>query len=53
MTGFLDMGKYAPFIWGAYGFALLTILAMIGASLLSARSHRRALERLELSRSKP
>ena len=46
----LDAGKYAAFIWPAYGVTALGFAWMIGATLLRARRWRREVERLEKAR---
>ena len=40
----LDVGKYAGFVWPAYGLSALALLAMLADSLLRARRWRRAAE---------
>jgi heme exporter protein CcmD len=40
-------GKYAAFVWGAYGASLLAFAWMVVDTLLRARLARRALQRLE------
>ncbi len=40
----LDVGRYAVFIWPAYGISALTLLALLVDSLLRARRWRRAAE---------
>jgi heme exporter protein CcmD len=40
-------GKYAAFIWGAYGASALAMAWMVVDTLARARAARRALERLE------
>jgi heme exporter protein D len=42
-----DAGKYAPFVWPAYGVTVLVFVVMIAATLLRARRWRREVERLE------
>ena len=37
-----DAGKYALFVWSAYGLSGLVILVMVADSLLRARRWRRA-----------
>lgn len=46
----LDAGKYAAFIWPAYGVTALGFIWMIAATLLRARRWRREVERLEKAR---
>lgn len=43
MASFLDMGKYAAFVWPAYGVSALGIAAAI---ILSLRAYGRAKTRL-------
>jgi heme exporter protein D len=45
-----DVGKYAAFIWPAYGVTVLGFAWMIAATLLRARRWRREAERLEKAR---
>jgi heme exporter protein CcmD len=40
-------GKYAAFIWGAYGVSGLVLAWMVVDTLVRSRAARRALERLE------
>jgi len=40
-----DAGKYAPFVWGAYGLSAVVIIAMVIDSLLRARRWRRAAQK--------
>jgi heme exporter protein CcmD len=40
-------GKYAAFVWGAYGASGLALAWMVIDTLARARSARRTLERLE------
>ena len=42
-----DAGKYAVFVWPAYGLTALVIVAMVTDSLARARRWRRAAERRE------
>ena len=46
-------GKYAAFIWGAYGASALAFAWMIIDTLVRARSARRAVERLERPENTP
>jgi heme exporter protein D len=46
----LDAGKYAAFIWPAYGVTAAGFAWMIGATLARARKWRREVERLEALR---
>jgi heme exporter protein D len=50
MTEFLAMGGYAPYVWTAYGAALVVLVALTVATLARRRSSRRSLEALELLR---
>lgn len=43
----LDAGKYALFIWPAYGITALVLGWMIVSSLASSRRWKREVERLE------
>jgi heme exporter protein D len=43
----LDTGKYALYIWPAYGITLLVFIAMIWASLGYSRRWRRRAEELK------
>ena len=43
----LDAGKYAFFVWTAYGASALVIAAMIADTLMRARRWRREAERLQ------
>lgn len=48
MTGLdLDMGRYAAFVWPAFGLSLLVIGALVADTLARARRWRREAERLE------
>ncbi len=38
----LDVGRYAVFIWPAYGVSALTLIALVVDSLLRAARWRRA-----------
>jgi len=42
-----DTGKYAFYVWGAYGITAVVVGWMIASSLLSARKWRREAERLQ------
>jgi heme exporter protein D len=42
-----DAGKYALFVWPAYGVTALTFVVLIADSVLRARRWRRAVERLQ------
>jgi heme exporter protein D len=41
----LDVGRYAAFIWPAYGVSALVLIALTVDSLLRARRWRKAAER--------
>jgi len=43
----LDMGRYAAFVWPAFGLSLLVIGALVADTLARARRWRREAERLE------
>lgn len=43
----LDFGKYAPFIWGAYGITALVFAVMIVSSLRFSSHWRRRAEDLK------
>ena len=43
MSGMLDMGGYAAFVWPAYA---VSILLLGGAAVLTVRAYRRARARL-------
>jgi heme exporter protein D len=43
----LDMGKYAAFVWPAWGIAALTLAALAARALLAARRWSAELKRLE------
>lgn len=43
-------GKYAAFVWPAYGLTALVFVLMVGGSILRARHWRRAAARLEADR---
>jgi len=48
MTGLVALsGKYAAFIWGAYGVSSLALAWMVVDTLVRGRAAKRALERLE------
>jgi heme exporter protein D len=53
MSGFLDMGGYAAYVWPAYGLAAAVLVGMLAASLASWRSRRALLDRLEAARARP
>ncbi len=43
----LDMGKYAVFVWGAYGASVIAIGALILMSLRANATRRKQLEGLQ------
>jgi heme exporter protein D len=47
----LDAGKYALFIWPAYGLTALVFVAMIGLTLARSRKWRRRAEALRKAES--
>ena len=47
IKAYFEMGGYGGYIWAAYGFAALVLIALIVTSLASARRRRRELEQLE------
>lgn len=47
----LDAGKYAAFVWPAYGITLVVFLGMIVASLAFSRRWRRRVEELQAAES--
>ena len=52
LMAFFDMGKYAAFIWPAYGLTAIGFGWMIIDSLARSRRWRRESERLEALRQK-
>jgi heme exporter protein D len=42
----MDLGPYAAFILGAYGFTALVIGALVAHAVLDRRAQERALDRL-------
>ena len=46
MTDFLAMGGYAPYVWWAYGFAALVLIALLVQSWRSARRREAELEQV-------
>ncbi|HEY2659155.1 MAG TPA: heme exporter protein CcmD [Caulobacteraceae bacterium] len=42
-----NAGKYAVFVWSAYGLSALVFLGLIVSSLMGARRWRREVERRE------
>lgn len=47
VTEFLAMGGYAPYVWTAYGAALVVLVGLVAATLARRRSSRRSLAALE------
>ena len=43
----LDMGKYAVYVWGAYGATAVTLVSLIGLSLRVQAERRKKLEALQ------
>jgi heme exporter protein D len=43
----LDMGKYAVYVWGAYGATAVTLVALIALSLRAQAGRRKKLEALQ------
>lgn len=50
MSEFLDMGRYAPYVWSSYGFAALVIAALFWHSFAMMRRSERAVEHLRAAR---
>lgn len=46
MTDFLAMGGYAAYVWPAYGFAALVLIALLAQSWRSAKRRDAELEQL-------
>lgn len=46
MTDFLAMGGYAAYVWSAYGFAALVLIALLVQSWRSARRREAELEQI-------
>ena len=54
MTDFLAMGGYAAYVWPAYGFAALVLIALLAQSWRGARRRAAELEQLRhLARPRP
>jgi heme exporter protein D len=54
MSEFLAMGGYAAYVWSAFGFAALVLLALLAHSVWSARRREEELARLrEVVRAAP
>jgi heme exporter protein D len=47
MTLHLDAGKYALYLWPAYGLSVVVIAGLVAESLMRARRWRRAAEAQE------
>ena len=43
----LDMGKYAVYVWGAYGATALTLVSLVVLSLRAQAGRRKTLEALQ------
>ena len=43
----LDMGKYAVYVWSAYGITTLTLVSLVVLSLRAQAERRRKLEALQ------
>lgn len=53
MTELLDMGKYGPYIWGAYGASLVVIIGLMVWVLAERKATKTQLrELLEMTGSK-
>ena len=46
IAGFLAMGGYGAFVWGAYGAAAIVLVAILVASMARVAREERALDRL-------
>jgi heme exporter protein D len=53
MSLHLDAGKYALYLWPAYGISAVVILGLIGESLWRARRWRREAETRERGEDRP
>ncbi len=49
----LDMGRYAAFVWPAYGISLVVLLGLVADSLRRAGRWRREAERLQDDKREP
>ena len=49
----LDMGRYAGFVWPAYGVSLLVLAGLVADSLRRASRWRREVRRREEERDRP
>lgn len=43
----LDMGRYALFVWPAWGVSALVLIALIARAFIASRKWKRELARLE------
>ena len=50
MSGFFEMGKYAAFVWPAYGVSVAGIAAAIALTLSAYRRAKKKLAALEQSK---
>ncbi|MEQ9812416.1 MAG: heme exporter protein CcmD [Azospirillaceae bacterium] len=50
MSEFFAMGGYAPYVWGAYGLALVLIVALAVVSWRRLRAAEKTLKTLEAVR---
>lgn len=46
LSGFLEMGGYAAFVWPAYALTAIVLVALAVSSLLNLRARRSALDAL-------
>jgi heme exporter protein D len=46
MPEFLDMGKYAPFVWPSYALTVLVMAGLVIVSVRRLRQNKRALKAL-------
>ena len=44
------MGNHGPYVWGAYGVALLIVIVLVGATVHKLRSAARLLDALQKAR---
>jgi heme exporter protein D len=47
VTEFLAMGGYAPYVWSAYGAAVVVLVGLVVATLARRHNSRRSLAALE------
>lgn len=47
MMSFFEVGRYAAYIWPAYGLTALVLAGLVIQSLLAARRWRKTAERLQ------